>query len=88
MGTQQSKSEEKKQSLRNKNHVHCRFDPNGKLPVLSTKEIELLKETWLLVKGDIAKVGVITFIRYVERSRKTLLLNVICLFEIFYICIV
>lgn len=63
MGTRGSKAVEKANSLRNKNHLHSTFDPDKKVPVISNREVELLRETWLLMKGDISKVGVITFIR-------------------------
>lgn len=63
MGINGSKAVEKANSLRNKNHVHSTYDPDRKVPIMSNREKELLKETWQLVKGDISKVGVITFIR-------------------------
>ena len=39
------------------------FDPNESPPTLSDNEVKILKEMWTIVKNDISKVGVITFVR-------------------------
>ena len=63
MGALNSQPMDNNSSVRTKNNVHSSFDPDSKLPVISDKEAELLKSTWVVVKDDITKVGVITFIR-------------------------
>jgi hypothetical protein len=45
-----------------KEYSHA-FDLNGSPPVLTANEVKILKEMWNIVKGDISKVGVITFVR-------------------------
>lgn len=63
MGTQNSKCADKVNTIRTKNRLHSTFDPNCVAPVVTAREKELVEETWVRVKGDISKVGVITFIR-------------------------
>ncbi|XP_045162814.2 cytoglobin-1-like isoform X5 [Mercenaria mercenaria] len=42
------------------------FNPNDPAPVVTSYEEKILKEMWVIVKDDIAKVGIITFISLFE----------------------
>ena len=39
------------------------FNPDAPVPEVSAYEVKILKEMWAIVKDDISKVGIITFVR-------------------------
>lgn len=48
------------------NNTKIYFNPHSPTPELTANEIKLLKEMWSVVKDDISKVGVITFVSLFE----------------------
>jgi ferredoxin-fold anticodon binding domain-containing protein len=39
------------------------FNPEDPVPEVTLNDVKILKEMWAIVKDDISKVGVITFVR-------------------------
>lgn len=61
MGLQNSK--EKERRLYRYGKVKAALNVAGFVPEVTEREGELLREMWDILKEDIAKVGVITFVR-------------------------
>lgn len=63
MGLQNSKRKPIKSKLNGKNNAKVGVQVLAPEPNVSQKEHAILKQMWDIVKQDIAKVGVITFVR-------------------------
>lgn len=62
MGHSHGKLHDEKQSPSN-NNKNISFNPYDPVPSVTDSEVKLLKTMWAFLKEDIAKVGIITFVR-------------------------
>lgn len=50
-------------NINTKENNNSAFNPSDPPPSLSEVETKLLKEVWVVIKHDLHKVGVITFVK-------------------------